>query len=86
MTNRYDMLIRWSEEDQVFIVSLPEFGNYAQTHGDTYEGAARSGREVLELLVESYEADGQALPPPCLYEDPEAARKTPGASLEGSVG
>jgi predicted RNase H-like HicB family nuclease len=68
MNDRYSMVIRWSEEDQVFVVSLPEFGDYAQTHGDTYEEAARSGREVLELLVESFQAEGRPLPAPRLYE------------------
>jgi predicted RNase H-like HicB family nuclease len=70
MNDHFSMVIRWSEEDQVFVVSLPEFGDYAQTHGDTYEEAARSGREVLELLVESFQAEGRPLPAPQLYEDP----------------
>jgi predicted RNase H-like HicB family nuclease len=74
MTSRYSMLVQWSEEDQVFVVSLPEFGDYAQTHGSTYEEAARSGREVLELLVESYQADGQPLPAPQLYGASAGAR------------
>jgi predicted RNase H-like HicB family nuclease len=81
VTNRYSMVIRWSEEDQVFVVSLPEFGNYAQTHGETYEEAAQSGREVLELLVESFQAKGQALPSPCLYEDSMATQKPSEASV-----
>ena len=68
MNERYSMVIRWSEEDQVFVVALPEFGDHAQTHGDTYEEAARNGREVLELLVESFQAEGQPLPAPQLYE------------------
>jgi predicted RNase H-like HicB family nuclease len=68
MNDRYSMIIRWSEEDQVFVVSLPEFGDYAQTHGDSYEEAARNGREALELLVESFQTEGRPLPAPQLYE------------------
>ena len=34
MNPRYSMVITWSDEDQCFIVSLPEFGPYANTHGD----------------------------------------------------
>lgn len=68
MSDRFSMVIRWSEEDQVFVVSLPEFGDYVQTHGDTYEEAARSGCEVLELLVESFQAEGRPLPAPQLYD------------------
>lgn len=70
MNERFSMVIRWSEEDRVFVVSLPEFGEYAQTHGDTYEEAAQNGREVLELLVESFQSAGQPLPAPQLYERP----------------
>ncbi len=81
MTCHYSMVIQWSGEDQVFIVSLPEFGNYAQTHGDTYEEAVQSGREVLELLIESFQAKGQALPPPHLYEDSTATQKPTEASV-----
>jgi antitoxin HicB len=75
VTNRYSMVIRWSEEDQVFVVSLPEFGDYAQTHGDTYEKAAKNGREVLELLIESHQAEGQPLPAPQFYEPSPAVQK-----------
>src|SRR5689334_16002896 len=46
---RYSMLIQWSDEDAVFVVTLPEFGD-AHTHGDTYEKAAKQGR----LLIESF--------------------------------
>ena len=44
------------------------------------------GDEVLELLVESFEAQGRPLPPPRLYEIPAEAQKLLGVSLEGSVG
>jgi antitoxin HicB len=51
---RYAMLIRWSERDNKYLVSLPEWKNEVQhfvTHGDTYEEAAVKGREVLEMLI-----------------------------------
>jgi predicted RNase H-like HicB family nuclease len=68
MIVQYSMVIRWSEEDQVFVASFPEFGEYAQTHGATYEEAARNGREVLELLLESFQVEGQPLPAPHFYD------------------
>jgi predicted RNase H-like HicB family nuclease len=64
MSYRYSMLIQWSDEDDVFVVSFPEFGPYAKTHGSTYEEAAKSGREVLELLIETYKNEGWRLPKP----------------------
>jgi predicted RNase H-like HicB family nuclease len=68
MNYHYSMLIRWSDEDQVFVVSLPEFGPYASTHGETYEEAVRMGREALESLIDAYQADGTPLPEPARYE------------------
>ncbi len=64
MKSRYSMVIQWSDEDQCYIVSLPEFGKYARTHGDTYEEAVKNAQEVLELLIE----DNHNLPQPNIYQ------------------
>jgi predicted RNase H-like HicB family nuclease len=64
----YSIVIEWSEEDQKYVVSLPEFGPYAHTHGSTYEEAAKHGQEVLELLVETYQAEGKPLPEPKRFQ------------------
>lgn len=66
MTCRYSMLIQWSDEDQVYVVTLPEFGG-CMTHGDSYEDAARMGLEALESLIESYEAEGRRPPEPAIF-------------------
>jgi len=59
------MHIQWSDEDNCYLVHLPEFPEqYWRTHGETYEEAARNGREVLEMLIESYQADKEPLPQP----------------------
>jgi len=65
---RYSMLIEWSDEDQVYIVTLPEFGG-PKTHDETYEKAAKHGREVLELLIDSALEQGEKLPRPAKYRD-----------------
>jgi antitoxin HicB len=70
----YSMVIQWSDEDQVYVVTLPEFGG-CRTHGATYEKAAKSGREVLELLVESAKEEGQPLPPPATLQASEEGWK-----------
>ena len=67
MIPNYSMLIQWSDEDRAFLVTLPEFRGFAYqpcTHGATYEEAAKNGREVMELLVETFRADGRPLPEP----------------------
>jgi predicted RNase H-like HicB family nuclease len=66
----YTMVIQWSDEDGVYVVTLPEFGG-CRTHGETYEKAARSGREVLELLMQSAKEEGQSLPAPATLQAAE---------------
>ena len=63
----YSMLIEWSEEDQVYLVTLPEWADHVlmpATHGSTYAEAVQHGQEVLELLVNSAIRDGEPLPSP----------------------
>ena len=67
MIAKYRMLIEWSEADQIFVVTLPEFP-CNRTHGATYAEAARNGEEVLGLLIETFQADGRSLPAPCYFE------------------
>ncbi|PIG91845.1 type II toxin-antitoxin system HicB family antitoxin [Gloeocapsopsis sp. IPPAS B-1203] len=61
-------IIQWSDEDQCFIVILPEFNNIMQpvTHGNTYEKALKNAQEVLEFLVKSAVEDGEILPEPLI--------------------
>ncbi|ERT04423.1 hypothetical protein M595_5633 [Lyngbya aestuarii BL J] len=61
---KYSILIQWSEEDQVYIASLPEWGKYAQTHGETYKEALENAQEVLEDLVYAYQQTQKPLPQP----------------------
>ncbi len=69
---RYSMVIEWSDEDQAYLVSLPEWadriiGGPAVTHGATYEEAVRHGHEALEALIASARKHGEALPAPRVY-------------------
>jgi predicted RNase H-like HicB family nuclease len=61
------MVIRWSDEDKVFIVRLPEFEN-ALTHGDTYAEAAKHGQELIESFIMWHGQDGKPLPEPRLFD------------------
>ena len=61
---KYSILIQWSEIDQTYIVSFPEWGTHTHTHGDTYEEAFQNAQEVLQDLIYGYNAIGKALPEP----------------------
>ncbi len=64
MNSHYTIIIQWSDEDECFVVSLPEWGKFCHTHGETYEDALKNAQEVLEMLIESSLADGEILPKP----------------------
>ncbi|HEV7126298.1 MAG TPA: type II toxin-antitoxin system HicB family antitoxin [Ktedonobacterales bacterium] len=66
----YTMLIEWSDEDQAFLVTLPEWVgqvNTPTTHGATNEEAASNGREALADLIAITQAHGQPLPAPRVH-------------------
>ncbi len=61
---KYSILIQWSDPDGAYIASLPEWGGFASTHGDTYEEALEQAKEVLADLIYGYEQTGKPLPEP----------------------
>lgn len=70
MKSRYSMVIQWSDEDNLYLVHLPEFpSQHFVTHGKSYEQAARNGREVLEMFIEMFEEEGKVLPDPIAYPE-----------------
>jgi predicted RNase H-like HicB family nuclease len=67
MGNCYSMTVQWSDEDQLFLVTIPEFADRVVmpcTHGETRESAIRSGEEVIEMYLEAWQADGELIPAP----------------------
>ena len=64
---RDSMTIAWSDEDRVFVVSLPEWGDLVHTRGATYEEAGQRGKELIEALVESRRQRGEPLPRPRVF-------------------
>ena len=65
MTPHYSMVIQWSDEDDCYLVHLPDFAfQQFHTYGYTYEEAAKHGQEVLETVIEMYQEEGRPLPEP----------------------
>ena len=61
----YTMLIQWSDEDDAYLVSFPEWEGIVFnpiTHGDTYGEAVSNGEEALEGLIVSLTQHGEPLP------------------------
>jgi len=62
---KYQIIIQWSNEDDCFLVGLPDFPNQTwRTHGDTYDQAFSNGIEALESLIMAYELSDTPLPEP----------------------
>jgi antitoxin HicB len=67
MKPKYSIVIEWSEEDDCYVVYVPDFKNrFMQpcTHGETYEEAAKHGEEVIESMIGWLQEDGEPLPTP----------------------
>lgn len=64
---RYSNVIQWSDEDQVYVASLPGWGDLMHTHGATYEEALQNGKELLAELIALRPEQGKPLPEPRVY-------------------
>lgn len=61
--HHYSMVIQWDDEDQIYIISVPELPG-AKTHGKTYEEAIKNVLEVIELWIENAQVTGRPIPKP----------------------
>jgi predicted RNase H-like HicB family nuclease len=60
---KYSINIQWSDKDQVFFATVPEFPGLS-AFGDTKAEALEEAETVLEDFIEIYEEDGNELPEP----------------------
>ena len=70
-TLHYSILIQWSDEDQRYVVVLPEWEDLCAmpvSDGATREEAARKGSEVLDTLIRITKEDGKPLPSPHTFD------------------
>lgn len=63
MNDNYSIVIQWSEKDNCFVASLPEWDN-RNAQGDSYEMALANAQSVLKSLVDSSVSQGELLPEP----------------------
>jgi predicted RNase H-like HicB family nuclease len=65
--NQYSMIIQWSDEDRLFLVTIPEFADRVVmpcTHGKTRSEAILHGEEVIEMYLEAWLEEGESIPEP----------------------
>jgi predicted RNase H-like HicB family nuclease len=63
MTQRYEIIIYWSTEDEVFIAEVPELAGCC-AHGDTPEAALASAQEAIQLWIDTAREFGDPIPEP----------------------
>ena len=61
--NKYGFNVAWSDEDQGFIATCPEFPGLS-AFGRTREEALAEAQNALGLFLKTYEEDGLPLPEP----------------------
>jgi len=60
---RYEVIIYWSEEDQAFIVEVPELPG-CMADGETYQEALANAEVVIQEWIETAQELGRPIPEP----------------------
>ena len=58
---RYETIIFWSDEDQVYIAEVPQLPGCV-AHGETYESALSNAQDAIQLWVETAKEFGDPVP------------------------
>jgi predicted RNase H-like HicB family nuclease len=61
--HRYEVIIYWSEEDQVFVAEVPELPGCA-AHGSSPETALAQAQEAISLWIDTAHEFGDPVPAP----------------------
>lgn len=63
MSIKYELIIFWSEEDQAFVVDVPELPG-CMADGASYEEALANAQVVIQHWIETARALGRPIPEP----------------------
>lgn len=84
--SQYSMTTQWSEEDQLFLVTIPEFAGRVLmpcTHGRTRKEAVQNGEEVVEMYIAAWKEEREAVPEPkTIQSSSSGLSRTDWAALE----
>jgi predicted RNase H-like HicB family nuclease len=61
--HKYEIIIYWSEEDQVFVADVPELPGCA-AHGDSPDSALANCHDSIELWLDTAKEFGRHIPEP----------------------
>jgi len=61
--NKYEIIIYWSEEDQVYVAEVPELPG-CSAHGASQETALANTQEAIALWIDTAREFGDPIPEP----------------------
>ena len=61
--NKYEVIIYWSDEDEVFVAEVPELPGCA-AHGATQQEALASAQAAIDLWIATAKEFGDPVPDP----------------------
>ncbi len=61
--DKYEVIIFWSNEDQVYIADIPELPG-CMAHGDTHESALTNAKDAMQLWIDTAREFGDTVPEP----------------------
>ena len=63
MSNRYEIIIFWSDEDHAFVADVPELPG-CMAHGDSQEAALKNAQDAITFWVDTAREDDRPIPQP----------------------
>lgn len=61
--HKYEVIIYWTDEDQVFVAEVPELPGCA-AHGSTQQEALHNANDAIELWISTAREFGDPVPKP----------------------
>lgn len=63
MSNKYEIIIYWSEEDRAFLAEVPELSG-CMADGQTHQEALANVERVIQEWIQTAEELGRTIPQP----------------------
>ena len=63
VSNRYEMIISWSDDDRAFVAEVPELSD-SMADGATYREAVANAEQVIAEWIETAKELGRPIPVP----------------------
>jgi Uncharacterized conserved protein len=63
VTHKYEIIIYWSNEDEVYVAEVPELPG-CTAHGDNHESALANANKAIQLWIETAQEFGDHVPEP----------------------